>query len=185
MKYYKYLPDLPWQPVAEKLKWYLLEGNKSYLSDNNWEKNLWRYADLPDLFKNVPEIKELFKPMELNICMVAFFVSGRTGSNIHRDADRGCVSRINLPVMNCENTETRYYTTDYPEQKKLQDNGVYYHYIDPKTCTHVDSFFLNCPAIIKVNEPHRVVGTPDGMVPRISCTIGFREEIIHLIDEQL
>ena len=183
MKYYKYLPDLDWQPVAEKLKWYLLEGNTSYLANNSYESNLWRYADKDDLFKQVPELKELFRPIGLTIRMVAFFVSGRTGSTIHRDADKGCNARINLPVMNCENTETRYYTTDHPEEKKLQANGVYYHYVNPKHCVHVDSFFLNCPTIIKVNEPHQVVGILDGIIPRISCTIGFHEEIVHLIDE--
>ena len=182
MKYYKYLPDLPWQPVAEKLKWYLLEGNTSYLVNDNYESNLWRYANLADLFAQVPELKELFRPMGLTICMVAFFVSGRSGSTIHRDADRGCLARINIPVMNCENTETRYYKTDYPAEKKLQDNGVYYHYINPKNCVHVDSFFLNCPTIIKVNEPHQVLGKLDGIIPRIACTIGFKEEIVNLID---
>ena len=183
MKYYKYLPELDWHPVSNKLRWYLLEGNKSYLSDDNWEKNLWRYADLPDLFKNVPEIKELFNPMELTICMVAFFVSGKTSSTIHRDADRSANARINIPILNCENTETRFFTTDYPPEKRLQSNGVYYWYIDPKTCTHVDSYYLDCPVIFKINEPHQVVGGGNLNIPRVSCTIGFKEEIVQLIDD--
>jgi len=181
MKYYKYLSDLPWQPVTEKLKWYLLESNTSYLA--NTSVNMWRYADRNDLFEKVPELQELFKPMGLTIHFAAFFVSENRSSLIHIDADKNSNARINLPVLNCENTETRFYKSDYPPVKRQQPDGINYWYIDPVTCTHVDSFFLNEPVIFKVNEPHQVIGESVTTIPRVSCTIGFTQEIIHLIDK--
>ena len=176
------MPELNWQPVSDKLKWYITEANTSYLSDTDYSTNMWRYADKTDLFAQVPELKKLFRPMGLTICMVAFFVSGKRSSLIHRDADRNANARINLPIMNCENTETRFFTTTIPPVKRQQSNGVYYWDIDQTSCTHVDSFFLNQPVIFKINEPHQVIGESVTSVPRVSCTIGFKEEIVHLID---
>ena len=183
MKYYKYLPELNWCPVSEKLKQYVIDNAQTFLTEKNYTINMWNHLNKNELFTYVPEIIELFKPMNLTIFRMAFFITGSRHSSIHRDEDPKTNFRITLPVLNCENTETRFYTTIAETSRIEQPDGVPYNALDPKKCTHVDSYFLDKPVVVRINEPHQVFVEKTAIIPRVSCTIAFNEDISYLLED--
>ena len=102
MKYYKYL-DLKWQPAAEKLKLYIDENPALLDYSSSW-KNL----DPNDVLTRIPEIQNMFDPLGIRVKYLALFVSNYPVGTIHIDADKQSNCRINFPVLNCQETETRF-----------------------------------------------------------------------------
>jgi hypothetical protein len=177
MKYYRYL-DLDWQACCRQLLHYIkVDCPRLLIPDNS----SWRGADLEDITKKVPELADMFQPLNLTIRYVAFFISKYQYGTIHIDADLVSKARINLPVLNCENTETRFFTTNAEPKKIFQANGVPLMKIDPSTCTHVDQFYLTQPVVFRNTEPHQVVSNNTNH-PRISCTVAFNEDIEYLLE---
>jgi len=180
MKYFKYLPDLNWRPVSKKLKWYVLEHDKTILAFDK-PRNMWQNADKKSLLQHVPELLEMVRPLKLTIRYLAFFVTTTVDNAIHYD-DTPIDYRINLPVLNCETTETRFYTTNSSPIHKTQANGSPYYYYAPENCVHVDSYCLTCPVVLRVDALHQVIHDPIN-IPRISFTIAFNEDISYLLND--
>ena len=174
MKYYKYLSDLDWRPVADKLKWYALEYDKKPILYDD-PANMWQDVNQADFHYCVPELNNLFSPMNLTIRYVSFFVVSTLQNIIHRDNCKE-ICRINIPILNCENTETRFYKSTGVVNIKRQPNNTGFWKANPDECTHVDSYYLNCPVIFRVNELHQVFQDYT-RTPRIACTIAFNEDI--------
>ena len=177
MIYYKYL-DLDHTTVSNKIKNYFLNENPEFISDNG--QGSWRLAPA-DIHEKVPELKEFFKPLGLTIEFVGFFVSFKNESSIHIDNDeKPC--RINFPILNCDDTETRYYKlkkVDY--NTKSQKNGLTYKLLDKENCELIDKFVLNKTVLMRVLEPHQVVINSDSF-PRVSCTVQFTKDISYLLE---
>ncbi len=177
MNYYRYL-DLNWQPASEKLKRYFLTKNPEFIANNS--QGSWRLAP-PDIHTEVPELKEMFDPIGLTILFVGFFVTFKNESSIHIDNDERPL-RINFPVLNCENTETRFYKLKAAGyDTKSQTNGLTYKLLDPESCVFVDKFELSKAVVMRVLEPHQVVVNSKEF-PRVSCTVQFNEDITHLLE---
>jgi hypothetical protein len=177
MKYYKYL-DLDWHSCRKQLLHYVQVDCPSLSIPDS---SSWRKPNLNDVLEKVPQLPVVFQPLNLTIRYVAFFVSNYQYGTIHIDADTISKARINLPVLNCENTETRFYTTSGMTNKIFQDNGVSLMNIDPGTCTHVDQFYLTQPVVFRNTHPHQVVSNNVNH-PRISCTVAFNEDIEYLLE---
>ena len=170
MQYYKFL-DLEFEHVSVKLKSF-------YLKNENMFKTFWTNVSLVPIINEIPELQEMFDPLRITIKSVSFVKSTNRFSEIHRD-HTVYLSRINLPVLNCELTKTKFYTTDKEPTKKLLPNGVTYLSFNAKDCVQADSFCLSQPALLKVQELHQVCSDNPNL-PRVSCTIGFHEDIEHL-----
>lgn len=174
MRYYKYL-DLDFLSVAEKLKTYILDNRDQM-------QGVWTNLDTQKILLLFPEVQTMFDPMNIKIkriSIVSHVVPG--SSRIHRD-DTNCNVRINIPILNCDNSVTNFYKTDARPVKRFTENGTPYLQIDNSQCVLVDSFCLNRPAALRVTEPHQVIINPD-YSPRISCTIEFVENIDYLLDQ--
>jgi EAL domain-containing protein (putative c-di-GMP-specific phosphodiesterase class I) len=177
MIYYRYL-DLDYKNSANKLLQYIQEHRPDLLKKDT---SFWKDVDTYDVLTKIPELPRMFESLNISIKFVAFFVSFDPIINIHIDTD--CAkARINLPILNCENTETRFYTAPKDSiQLTFQRNGVLYYKIDPAKCEWVDQFYLTQPVVFRNNEPHNIVSN-NPLTPRISCTIGFNEDISHLLN---
>lgn len=175
MKYYKYI-DLDFANVAEKIK-ILITNNPNII------KSFWTTMNSQLILYAFPEIQKMFDPLKINVRTVSL-VSVTTFSNtsgIHRDySDRDV--RINIPIINCEGSKTNFYKSEYAPTKLFLPNNVPYYQIDYDKCTIVDSFCLNKPAAIRVTELHQVVANPFHL-PRISCTVDFKENIDYIIND--
>lgn len=170
MKYYKFL-DLEFEHVTEKLK-------NFYLKNEDMFKTFWTDISMLNLMNDFPELQEMFNPLDITIKTVAFVKTTKPVTEIHRDYTT-YKTRINLPVLNCELTETKFYTTNKEPEKLLLPNGITYLCFKDEDCTQVDSLCLSKPTLIKIQELHQVCSNNPNL-PRVSCTIGFQEDIEHL-----
>lgn len=175
MIYYKYL-DLEWQSSSNKIKDYLLTHN-SLLNTN---EGSWRLAN-NWIYDADPEFNQIFKPLDLEVDFVGIFVSHKAESSIHIDNDQKPV-RINFPILNCENTVTKYYKFLGKTDLKIQKNGISYHNINENDLEFIDSFVLNNIVAMRVLEPHQVCVNHDTF-PRVSCTVQFKQNIEYLLKE--
>lgn len=174
MAYFKYL-DLNVESLSKKILEYINENNVLSRGGGSWVN-----SDTPDILKKIPEISETFAPLGLTVLRVSFFIVKISQGLIHIDDDH-VDYRINFPILNCENTETRYYKTLVEPRKKYQANGLAYHRYDPRHCLLADTLILDRAAIIKTHEPHQVVLLHNNY-PRISCTVAFNEDLKSLFD---
>jgi hypothetical protein len=171
--YYKYL-NLDYEPVAEKIRKFL-ETRSELITD---EQDSWIYAPR-EIIKEVPELLTLFKPLGLDILMMGFFVMHYKVTPIHIDKTEIPI-RINFPILNCENTETRYFKTVGPAVEKTQVNNLGFVEYQPDQCEVVDRFKLTQAVAMRVLEPHQVLVHHDNF-PRISCTVAFKQDLSHLL----
>lgn len=172
MAYYKHL-DLDYEPVVKKLR--------SYTLDNiDQMQRFWNPLDTTEILSRFPEIQKMFDPLNITIKMIAL-INARPGHNqIHRDNSKENV-RINLPVLNCEHSTTIFYRSDDEGVPSVTSNGR--PFLDLNTCKFefVESFCLDRPAAINVNEPHQLV-IEQRYLPRVAWTVAFVENIDYLLD---
>jgi hypothetical protein len=174
MKYYKYL-DLDYSIAADKIKTFL-EARPELVAPG---RGAWVAAPR-EIVKEVPELLTIFKPLGLDVVMVGFFIMHYKIGSIHTDGTDVPI-RINFPILNCENTETRYFKTSGPSKSQAQPNGNSYVQFHPDYCEVVDSFKLTQAVAMRVLEPHQVVVNHDNL-PRISCTVAFKQDLSHWLE---
>lgn len=179
MKYYKYL-DLDWEPAREKILEIL--NNEPDIFNPATVYTVGSWIDLTEKFYHVPEIHNMFKPLNLNISIIAFYIS-YVHSSIHIDeSSSDYISRIIFPILNCDNTETKFFEAFEDPVKRTQRNGNGFYSFNPSKCKHVDSFFLTKPVVFRIMEPHQVCIYHKNL-PRISCIIEFQQDINYLVEE--
>ena len=171
MRYYKFL-ELEWIEVAKSMRDYVLDNPSLY----NSKQGAWVNCNFSDVMQRVPQLQEMFNPLGLTIKRVSLFVMNYQIGKIHIDDDAQHPFRINFPILNCKDTETRFYKVTSAPNTEKQLNKIAYHFFNPNNCELADSFELDRPAIIKTQEPHQVV-LKHNTLPRISCTIAFQEDL--------
>lgn len=174
MKYYRYI-DLDYKKSADILRSYFKENQHMF-------KTFWTHLKAKEILKTYPEIQEMFNPLNITIQEINMIVSYNTNplDGIHRDHTEQNV-RINIPILNCENSITNFYKSDVKPTLSYLLNGFGYAHITRENCTLVDSFCLDRPAAIRVRELHQVV-TNSKNLPRISATFQFIENIDYLLE---
>lgn len=178
MKYYNYL-DIDCSKASPKLAQYVYENSELILE---LQKNsAWKSVDTQDVLGKVPELIEMVKPLNITIKYLAFFITDMPYGTIHIDSDRQSKCRINIPVVNCDDSETRFFIMSEEPIKVLQKNGISLLKLNPAACTQVDKFELTRPVVFRNDQPHQVVSYNE-IQPRISCTIGFYENLEFLFD---
>lgn len=177
MIYYKYL-DLDFELVAEKLKDYIYKHSESFLV--NQRTSSWKPVNIIDVLLDVPELLDMIRPLNLTIKYAAFFVSDYPVGTLHIDHDVNSNCRMIIPVLNCEKTATRFFTTSVEPKKVLQHNGIPLLILDPSKCTYADEYHLTKAVIFRNDQPHQVVSN-NPTNPRISFTLGFNEDIEYLL----
>jgi hypothetical protein len=175
MKYWKYL-DLNWRPASLRLREYAL-SRPEVLEPGSY----FKLQDHADIVNHVPEVVEMLEPLKIDIRFIAFFVQLTNNCNIHVDQDSQ-YTRINIPILNCEHSETKFFTSSKGPVRALEASGVPYYYYEPEYCTCVSSYKLDGAILLRVREPHQVVIHGDHY-PRISCSIGYKQDLTHLLDE--
>lgn len=170
MMYYKKL-DLEFSEVAKKTLEYA-KINKDKIT------SFWTNVNYDDFVKHVPEITTMFESMNLHPKRVAFVVAVKD-VGIHRDATTS-TARINLPILNCEHSLTKFWKTMVEPTLLQLPNGVPYMFLDEIDCNLVEQVCLDKPTVLRITEPHSVhVGNK---VPRISLTIEFFEDLTYLLE---
>ena len=170
MQYYKVL-DLDCTEAAEKLKFFYLMNRDKF--------QFWTDADLSIIKKICPELQEIFDPLQLTIQTVAFVKMDENQSPIHRDLT-SYSARINIPVLHCENTVTKFFTSQ--AEPRIIDVTPPIPAYKAEDCVEVASVVLSKPTVLRIREIHQIISN-NPYKPRVSCTIGFKETLDHLFDE--
>jgi len=172
MKYYKKL-NLDHNIVAKKTLEYI-KANRDKI------KTSWTNFNFNDFVKEVPELLTLFKEINITPYRVALIVHRVSKENVHRD-DTDVSARINIPILNCEGSQTKFWKTSAQPVQKFLSNGTSYLHIDEKECELVEILELDVPTAIRVKEPHSV--SLGEKIPRLSLTVEFIEDIEYLLND--
>ena len=176
MKYYRYL-DLDYKNVIDKISPSLLDefsDSKSFfvpLSDQN-------------LLKRFPEIQQIFDPINLQVDELALIVYNSQWHNFIHIDDPTDKSRINLPVLNCEKSQTNFYELKQGKSLKtdpISEDIKNVFYANPQDCVLLDSFCLNQATALRTNVLHNVTLNSDVFF-RVSLTVKFKEDIDYLLE---
>lgn len=171
MIYYKPL-EIDWEPVSSDIISYL-EKNPHLIEKG---EGSWRIAS--DWILENTNIQNIF---EWPIDFIGIFVTHTNESSIHIDSDSLPV-RITFPVINCDNTITKYYKFNGEANLFFQSNGISYNNICSNDVIEVDSFELTSAILMRVLEPHQVCVLHDNF-PRVSCTVQFKENLEYLLED--
>ena len=171
---YKLL-DLEYKHVAENILNYTNEFKMDLQSIR-----FWHTVKTEHFLKAIPELQEMFDPMNLTVIDVGILYTQETSGVIHVDTGPE-TSRINIPILNCENTVTNFYKNHGKTMVKYLPNGKSYTYIDPNSCTLIEQYTLTQPTVIRVDIPHQV-NVINPALPRIVCTVFFKENIDYLLE---
>ena len=198
-----------WQDCCAELKEFVLHKKPEIalgMSLMVWRR-CWPqpYEQLPE---ECPKLWNLLEPTFGKIRQVGFFVMHDKWTAIHTDnydavADgKGAAGRrINMPVMNCQQSVTRFWkqkptsvdddaqgqspewvadrlgadNLKWKPTRILMPDGTHYNNFAYKNMIEVDSVVVDKPTIIRVDVPHNV--TVSGWkFPRVTVTVGFEDE---------
>jgi hypothetical protein len=179
MKYFKYL-DLDWEPFAEKLKYYITYIRPEMARVDPYDPVL--EIDKQDLLQYAStELDLMTSGWDFRIEKLAMFSTGRAIGQIHTDQN-AVPCRINIPLFNCENSETRFYKCSGMPEPGVQPNGMKFEKIDESRCIQVDQFYLTRPVLFRVGVPHSIVRFNNPSSIRISCTMEPNKDLSYLLD---
>lgn len=133
-----------------------------------------------DLFNACPAVVNVLAPYGLTCTEAyAFVMYSQASCSIHSDAIPH-KARLNIPILNCEGTVTRFYEC----QKELQivhgKGGKALNYFD---CKEVASVEVVQPTLLRVAMPHYVSLVPGQQLPRITLSLSFDKDPVFLLDE--
>jgi hypothetical protein len=130
-----------------------------------------------------PEIVSAFKKYNIEIVMAAVYIMYHPRhSYIHRDDDIS-EARINLPLLNCDNTYTNFYEGEGDLIRQVNpDTGTGFYSITNKI-RFVDRIEIKQATVIRTSALHSVVLPISNPVPRITLTLGMDKDPIYFLSE--
>jgi hypothetical protein len=182
MKYYKKIEiDYYDEIVADTLKY--LKEQKPDIYNKKIEATYY-VLDLNEFKKYCPKLDLGFLRYDL-ICnfAVAFVMHKTSDVKLHIDRYIMNSARINIPILNTNNTFTRFYT-----------GGIFTEVTNPLTDVTalrltgfdglklVDKVEIDKPTVMRVNEPHDILKL-NSEIPRITLTLGFNKDPVFLLED--
>lgn len=86
---------------------------------------------------------------------------------------------LQIPLLNCENSTTIFWSSNYSPPLQYTTNGQPYNYFDPSRCIKITEFNLTEPTFFRTDIPHSVNNPTDTV--RKAISIRFKQDPWHLI----
>jgi len=205
------LDGLDWEPVAKNILDWLTEEHINRLitpMNGDWHPITHR-GMLPNFFEEFPDVVEMFKPLGITPCFASFF--GATGPELgkiaHIDGLADCANtvghwmydRINIPIYNCEYSSTNFWKRNHEydwetarvpvtrDEDKVSNGAIGPQFPSTQPLAYleclekIDSFTLDKPTVMRTDVFHNVE-VFKFRYPRVALTVGFQEDISHLLD---
>lgn len=163
---------------------------------------IWKYIDidpiavkeLQDLYlKVLPNNEDFFQSVDIGIdtflglkvqkfvlIQAAPFANGRIHTD-WRPTDYGHQLALQIPLVNCENSITSFWSSNYTPPTQYTDNGYPYNHYIADRCTKITEFCLTKPAIFRTDIPHSVNNSSH--IVRKAISVRFLEDPWHLVNE--
>lgn len=164
---------------------------------------LWQYVDIEETlienlkneyFKVMPNNNHFFQQLSINIkdflgleiqravlIQVSPGALGRIHTDWRFDKNYGDQLALNIPLMNCENSVTELWESDYTPPTQYTDNGQPYNYYDKDRCKKIAEFKLIKPVLFRTDIPHSVNNT--GQTVRRAISLRFKQDPWHLVEK--
>jgi hypothetical protein len=142
--------------------------------------------DLNEFKKHCPKLDLGFERYDL-ICnyAVAFVMHKTSDVKIHIDnyKYKNVNARINIPILNTQNTFTRFYTGGiFASVTNPLTNITALRLTDFNGLKLVDKVEIDKPTVMRVNEPHDILKL-NSEIPRITLTLGFDKDPVFLLED--
>jgi hypothetical protein len=148
-------------------------------------KQTWNMLDYPQLLVACPELETAFLKYGLICNYAAIIMISKSGyyPPPHVDGKKFATARINLPLLNCKNTRTEFFSN--VQVRSSDVHGLSYYVAINTDYVLEDYFELSKATVLRVKEPHRVTVPNNNPVPRIALTLGFDKDPIFLLDDNV
>ena len=181
MLYHKRIELDGWQTAADQV-YKFVKTNTNILRGSAFWTILHRDKHKPCY----DALDPVFNAVGFNLLRISFLMVSQPEIDIHEDkdfipgySDRN--ARINIPIANCEQSETRFYSSvNWKPITKTLPNGIKYTYHDINDCKLESSVSVTEPTILRVRELHNVVTL--GSYPRIALTCAVDPDPIYLLE---
>ena len=139
--------------------------------------------NLDDYISDVPEIRLAFAEYNMRCTAVGTYVMySPAQTRIHADGILN-FARINLPLLNCKNTFTHFYSGCHSVHTVDPDSGIIGRYVtNPKEAKLEASIEMKKATVVRISEPHIVELPLGNPIPRITLSLSFDKDPIFLLD---
>lgn len=184
MIYHKTIELAGWKPAAFEVYKYVKE-HTPYLQRGAFWNALSKDTHKPCYDALAP----VFASAGFNLLKVAVLILNKPSADIHTDNDfvdgfSDRLARVNLPVLNCGDSETQFFSPiKWEPIIKTLGNGIKYTYHSPENCKFESSTSIIEPTILRVRELHNVVVHKESY-PRIALTCAIDPDPVYLLEEE-
>jgi hypothetical protein len=179
MIYYKEIDIIDYDTIVSKSLAFTKQNEKIFnrtLNASLYWFNFYEYS------KAVPEVVESFGKLGLkciDACVYVMYNPAHT--SLHKDHTTR-LARINLPLLNCENTYTNFYSNVIfeawmnPDTRNISYPAVNTDYVLE---TRVE---MKKTTVVRISEAHKVDMPAGNPVPRITLSLQFDKDPVFLLD---
>lgn len=178
MKYYKKIKIQFYEEIVlNSLNFIKLYPKIFYRQNINasfYELNFINYI------KQVPMINDAFLDFNLRCIKAAVYVMyNNTHTSIHKDGDYP-QARINIPLLNCKDSFTNFYSNCKLERWVNPDSGVISYRNLIQNYNLIDKVEIDQPTVLRISQPHNVEMN-ENYSPRICLTLTFDKDPVFLL----
>jgi hypothetical protein len=158
----------------------LIKQHSGILDRRNFRGSFIPFPDA-EFMEKVPEINQSFAPYGRRCIKSSIYLMwNNTDALPHVDGAES-IARVNIPILNCEGTNTVFYENIVTRPLRLPTGVVYEPVInhDYREVTRVE---ISSPTIIRVREGHSVVMN-EARSPRITLTMQLDPDIVDLLED--
>jgi len=182
--YYWKLINLPNFAQIQNKTQNFIQSNTQLLNRKYFDGNVYQIQYSKQILEEVPELIQDFLTLNLEITACALFIAwpGLDTHIPHIDhLTPGNRARINLPIFNCANTYTAFYTNYTAEERRLS-NGEYYNVITNTDYIETTRIELTQPTLLRISEPHAILVNQTEYHPRITLTVKCNPDAVTLFN---
>jgi hypothetical protein len=181
MIYYKKIPLDYFDIIVFKALDYVKQHDEIYYK----KKEASFYPlNTDELLSICPEINLAFAKYNLVCNYAAIYITYKTSDNYVHVDDWHHKARINLPLLNCKDTSTNFYSNVKTERLVNPNSGLEKYRVINTDYVLSDSVEIDSATVIMTSEGHKVVMNTTN-APRITLTLGFDKDPVFLIHNEL
>lgn len=168
MEYHKKIDLTNYDTIVEKTLDFL--KTKTHHFDRSTFSGPYIPLDSKAYADHVPEMVASLREYGLYIETVSIYLMWKPGDVKPHIDYTGCKGRVNLPILNCAGTLTKFYDNLITRRMKLGTGATYTINVNPEDPILVDQIEMTQTAIVRVSEGHSVQ-MDAAHFPRITLTI--------------
>ncbi len=180
LTYYKILELENYDTIINKSLAYVKTIDIAY--NRKLAQASWYNLSVRELTVACPELSFALSKHDLKIHMAAVYVMyDPRHTSIHIDQYKA-QARLNLPLLNCDNTYTNFYESDGEIVKWINPDSGVISYNTTGQPRLVDRVEIKQATVIRTKVLHSVdlpIGNP---VPRITLTLGLSKDPVYMLE---